>query len=116
MKQLVLTKYGLSEKNFEWKDIAPIVLEKGSVLVEVKAAGVSFTDVIIALGLYDYQRKNFPLPLCLGFEFSGIVSESMSSNFSVGDRVVGIKKFGAWATHIKVTEGSLLKIPDNCTF
>jgi NADPH:quinone reductase-like Zn-dependent oxidoreductase len=117
MKQLVLTRYGKRfEKCFKFRDGVSPVLSRGSVRVRVVCAGVSFTDVVIARGLYAQQRRHVPLPLVIGFEFSGEVLESFESNFSKGDRVFGITKFGAFAEEVVVHALALRHMPSMTSY
>ena len=44
------------------------------VLVETRAVGVNFADVVIRLGLYKSARDYVGWPITPGFEFSGVVA------------------------------------------
>ncbi|WP_461088086.1 MDR/SDR family oxidoreductase, partial [Streptomyces deserti] len=65
------------------------VLGAGEVRVEVRAAGVNFRDVLIALGVY-------PGDAVMGTEGAGVVVEVGSgvSHVAVGDRVLGLLEGG----------------------
>ncbi|MBI1408293.1 MAG: zinc-binding dehydrogenase [Caulobacter sp.] len=70
----------------------------GEVLVEVRAAGVNFPDLLMTRG--EYQMKP-PLPFGLGMELSGevtAVGEGVSG-LSVGDAVCGGAKLGGFAQY-----------------
>jgi NADPH:quinone reductase-like Zn-dependent oxidoreductase len=72
MKAIVLEKYALNA--FQVHAIEDACATKENiVVVRVAYAGVSFTDAIIALGLYQAQKTYAPLPSVIGFEFSGVV-------------------------------------------
>lgn len=76
--------------------------------IEVKAAGLNFRDVMIALG--------YGIGESLGSECSGIVTQAGgSTNFQVGDRVVCAVE-GALATSIRCEAYAAAKIPDSMTF
>ncbi|MFT3864031.1 MAG: SDR family NAD(P)-dependent oxidoreductase [Solirubrobacterales bacterium] len=82
----------------------------GQVRVELRAAGLNFRDVLIALGIY-------PDPAVLGGEGAGVVAEVGPGvlDLAVGDRVLGLLPgaFGSMA----VTDARLLaKIPDGSSF
>ncbi|MFQ5583736.1 MAG: zinc-binding dehydrogenase [Calditrichia bacterium] len=53
-----------------------------------------------------------------GFEFSGIVSAVGKNvrNFKTGDKVFGVTRFHAYATHLIVPEQQLYKLPGNILF
>lgn len=62
-------------------------LDCGQARIAIKAAGISFVDVLTAAGKYQVKP---PLPFIPGSECSGVILElgSQSSPFSVGDHVV----------------------------
>ena len=66
------------------------------VLVKVRAVGLNFADIFTVLGLYEAAVKAKQLPFVPGLEFSGVVEASNSSNFNIGDRVYGFRRFGAF--------------------
>ncbi|QXF84296.1 NADPH:quinone oxidoreductase family protein (plasmid) [Rhodococcus pyridinivorans] len=66
--------------------------DESTILVEVHAVGVSFPDLLLTQGLYQYKPK---LPFVPGGEIAGIVlSAPDGSGFSPGDRVVGLTGVG----------------------
>ena len=76
--------------------------------IRVKAAGLNFRDVMVALG-YNVGES-------LGFECAGIVTQAGgSTNFQRGDRVVCIVE-GALATSVRCEAYAAAKIPDGMTF
>ena len=83
-------------------------LPSGYLEINVKAAGLNFRDVMMALG-YDVGKS-------LGFECSGIVTQAGgSTHFQTGDRVVCIVE-GALATSVRCEAFAAAKIPDGMTF
>jgi len=65
------------------------------VVIEVRAAGVSFPDVLQTRGLYQYKPD---LPFVPGAEVAGVVrSAPEGSNLAPGDRVVGFTLQGGLA-------------------
>lgn len=64
-----------------------------TVLIRVVAAGVNPYDTKVRSG----QIPARTLPLILGSDVSGVVLESRSEKFSVGDEVFGISATGAYA-------------------
>jgi NADPH2:quinone reductase len=76
----------------------------GLVLVDVRAAGVSFVDLLLSRG--EYQVKLDP-PFTLGIQFAGVDP--------AGRRVAGVS-FGAFAERVAVPEFALLPLPDEISF
>src|SRR3989338_1126262 len=60
----------------------------GEVLVDVKAAGVNYADVLMCRGRYGSRR---PLPFVPGFEAAGVVLQAGRGveNWRPGQRVMG---------------------------
>ena len=72
----------------------------GEVRLSVQACGVSFVDLLIARGAYQWRP---PLPFVLGSEFAGVVDalgEGAQASFALGDRVCGTASIGAWAQQL----------------
>ncbi len=78
----------------------------GEVRVRVQACGISFFDLLIARGAYQWQPA---LPFTVGSEFAGTVDalgEGVTA-FAVGERVCGSTSIGAWASQLCVAAGML---------
>lgn len=87
---------------------------EGEVLVEVRAAGVNFPDLLLTKDLYQYKPEP---PFVLGGEFAGVVREAPEdSEFSAGDRVAGSGTIGAFAELISVPASSVFPLPDTVGF
>jgi acyl transferase domain-containing protein/NADPH:quinone reductase-like Zn-dependent oxidoreductase/SAM-dependent methyltransferase/acyl carrier protein len=88
--------------------------EPGQVLIEVKAAGMNFRDVLKALALYPGDA---PDACIFGDEVGGIVQEVGSdvTHLVPGDRVFGLAVFGI-ATHAIARAGDVRRIPADLTF
>lgn len=91
----------------EWTVPAGKALGPDEVRVKVGAAGLNFSDVMRALGLY-------PTEGVLGIECAGTVSEvgSAVTDLAVGDRVMGIAP-SAFASHVVVPRAYLTRTPDS---
>jgi NADPH:quinone reductase len=87
----------------------------GQVLIEVRAAGVNFPDVLLSRGLY--QFKPTP-PFSPGGECAGVVREVGAGVTSVapGDRVAATTVHGSFAEKICVAEAAVHKLPDAVGF
>jgi NADPH:quinone reductase-like Zn-dependent oxidoreductase/SAM-dependent methyltransferase/acyl carrier protein len=86
----------------------------GQVLIEVKAAGMNFRDVLKALALYPGDAPDARI---FGDEVGGIVRAVGSgvTDLAPGDRVFGLAVFGI-ATHAIARAGDVRRIPENLTF
>ncbi|HEU0018701.1 MAG TPA: NADPH:quinone oxidoreductase family protein [Thermoleophilaceae bacterium] len=86
-----------------------------NLLVDVKAAGVSFPELLQTRG--QYQLKLDP-PFVLGGELSGVVREAPEgSGFAAGDRVTALAPFGgAFAEVALVPSMAAFKLPDALDF
>jgi NADPH2:quinone reductase len=72
----------------------------GDVVIEVRATGVSFPELLLTYG--KYQLKPEP-PFTPGAEVAGeVVAARPDTGFSVGDRVVGFGMLGGWAERVAV--------------
>ena len=88
------------------------------ILVEVKAFGVNYADILIRWGLYASAKQYVGWPITPGFEFSGIIKKvgSATSKFRVGEKVFGITLFNAYASEVLVTEDQLYSLPSSMSF
>ena len=86
----------------------------GQVLIEVKAAGMNFRDVLKALALYPGDAPDARI---FGDEVGGIVKEVGSdvTHVAPGDRVFGLAVFGI-ATHAIARAGDVRRIPADLSF
>jgi acyl transferase domain-containing protein len=86
----------------------------GQVLIEVKAAGMNFRDVLKALALYPGDAPDARI---FGDEVSGIIKAVGSdvTHLAPGDRVFGLAVFGI-ATHAIARAGDVRRIPADLTF
>ncbi len=86
----------------------------GEVVIEVKAAGMNFRDVLKALALYPAETADARV---FGDEVAGIVKAVGSDvrHVKAGDRVFGLAVFGL-ATHSMARGGDVCIIPDGLSF
>lgn len=87
----------------------------GEVLVEVKAAGVNFPDVLLTYGKYQFQPT---LPFSPGGEVAGVVLAVGDGvdHVAVGDRVAATMLHGAFAEQVVVPGLALAKLPQGVSF
>jgi NADPH2:quinone reductase len=87
----------------------------GQVIVDVHAAGVNFVDGLICQGRYQMKPA---APYVPGGEIAGVVSALGEgvTRVRVGDRVMAMTGFGAFAEQVAVAASSLDPVPDALGF
>ena len=93
----------------------------GEARVAVKAIGVNFADIFACLGLYSATPRGSFVP---GLEFAGVVEEpalapddaAPASVLPPGARVIGLTRFGAYATAVNVDTRFLRPLPEGWSF
>jgi NADPH2:quinone reductase len=84
------------------------------VLIRIRAAGVSFPEVLQTRGLYQIQP---PLPFVPGSEVAGeVVSAPEGSGLAPGDRVAALVLLGGFAEHAVAQADMVFPLPDRLSF
>ncbi len=85
------------------------------VSIEIKAIGLNFADVSVVLGLYSATPKGIFTP---GLEYAGVVVAcgDQVSQLSPGDLVMGITRFGAYASHLNIDHRYVVPLPAGWSF
>jgi len=115
MKAIYLTKYGSPEKAFTTKELVTPTISDNEVLIKNHCFGLNFADVVARRGLYPDAPKN---PAVLGYDVAGQV-EAIGKNVEhvkVGDRVVGLTRFGGYAEYSKTMKEGVALLPDNIDY
>ena len=88
---------------------------KGWAVVDVKAVGVNYPDVLIIEDKYQFKP---PRPFAPGSEVSGVVSAVGEgvTQVKVGDRVLGNAGWGGMAEKLAMDADKLVKIPDSMPY
>ena len=83
----------------------------GHARVDVGAVGLNFADIAACLGLYSATPKGAFVP---GLEFAGTVGAVGEDVTTVapGDRVIGLTRFGGYATHVNADARFLHLLPE----
>lgn len=91
------------------------VAGSGQVLIDVKACGVNYPDVLIIEDRYQFKP---PRPFAPGGEVSGVVSAVGEgvTRFKVGDRVLASTGWGGYAEKLALEEQRCTPIPDDMPF
>ena len=114
MKAIVCKAWGLPDTLLleELPDLVPL---PGQVIVDVKAAGVNFPDVLIIQGKYQIKPE---LPFTPGNEVAGVVRAVGAgvSSHKVGERVIAFVSQGGFAQQIAVPADLLMPMPPGMDF
>jgi NADPH:quinone reductase len=96
-------------------DIPEPTCGAGQVLVDVKAAGVNYPDVLLTRGMYQFKPNP---PFVIGGEGAGVVRAVGAGVTTVapGDRVAFTVIYGAFAEVIVLPELAVVKFPDGVSF
>jgi len=114
MRAVVITKAGPPEV-LQVQERPEPTPGPGQVLIDVRAAGVNFADVMARIGLYPDAPD---LPAVVGYEVAGTVGavEAGVQGIAVGDRVVAGTQFGGYAERVAVSALDVIPIPDAMDF
>lgn len=102
-------------RNLVLEEVASPLPKKNEILLDVQAAGVNFPDTLIIEGKYQFQP---PLPFSPGGEAAGVVAAvgEKAGAFKVGDRVMALTGWDAFAEQVAVPFYNVLPIPANMDF
>ncbi|MBB5623906.1 NADPH:quinone reductase-like Zn-dependent oxidoreductase [Pedobacter cryoconitis] len=116
MKAIVLTESGDVDKLVLTTLPVPVIVE-GEVLIQVKAISINPVDAKTRTGKGLYGKLKEQPPIILGWDVSGIITESKSQLFKVGDEVFGMVNFPghgkAYAEYAAATAVHLALKPAN---
>jgi synaptic vesicle membrane protein VAT-1 len=114
VKAVVVSRFGGPEV-LGVKDVPAPRPGPGQLLIEVRAAGLNFADVLARLGVY---KGAPPRPFIPGIEVAGLI-EAMGegvTGFSPGDRVLGFCAFGGYAEKAVLNALTAWKMPPDMGF
>jgi len=95
-------------------DVPDATAEEGQVLVEVKALGISWPDLLQTKGEYQIKPE---LPFQLGVDFAGVVRSAPEGSHVVeGQRVACCLPYGGGADLVSLHPESVFPLPDNVSF
>ncbi len=95
MRAVVVDRW-MEPEDLAVADVPEPVVAPGTVLVEVRAAGCNFFDILMMQGKYQVKP---PFPFTPGAEIAGVVREVGEgvSDFAPGDRVFASAGLGGFA-------------------
>jgi NADPH2:quinone reductase len=114
MKALLCKQYGPPDK-LVYEDVDDPVPGPGQVVIDMKAAGVNFPDLLIIQNKYQFKPA---LPFSPGGEMAGIVSAIGEGVIHVvpGDRVIGSCGHGAFAEKVLIPAARVIPMPVDVDF
>ena len=101
--------------SLEREDLAVPSADPGQVVIEVRAIGCNFFDILITQGKYQVRP---PLPFSPGAEVAGTVREVGEgvTGLSVGDRVGAFLEYGAFSSTVVAPPERIFAMPPQMTF
>jgi NADPH2:quinone reductase len=114
MRAIVCKEFGPPEKLVVEELPTPAITDH-QVLLDVKACGVNFPDLLIIENKYQFKP---PLPFSPGGEVSGVVKAvgAQVTTLKPGDRVLGAPGFGGFAEEIAIDARVCVPIPASMPF
>lgn len=115
MRALVLEKTGPPDTAMTVKDWPEPAPGPKQVLVDVRAAGINFADLLARVGLYPDAPKT---PCVMGYEVAGTVAALGPGvdSYAVGDRVVAATHFGGFAERAVADVANVFRLPEGWSF
>ncbi|MCB9642363.1 MAG: zinc-binding dehydrogenase [Myxococcales bacterium] len=99
----------------EEEDPAP---NQGEVRIAVRAIGVNYADCLVRMGVYSSAKHYVGWPITPGFEVAGVVDavgEGVDA-WQVGDEVIGVTRFGGYASRLVVSQEQVFRKPKRLSF
>lgn len=114
MKAVVCNSFG-SLDDLELQEIDAPEIGDHEVLVDVKAAGINFPDLLTVQGKYQFMPD---LPFVPGVELSGVVGKTGDkvTRYAVGDKVVATPPIGAFAEQCVVDQSAVISMTDSMSY
>lgn len=109
MKAVFLTSKSDAYTSFAIREAVIPAIQSGEVLINVKAFGLNYADVMARKGLYPEMP---PMPAILGYDVCGEVVEigEEVSDFKIGDHVTALTRFGGYAEYAVADARACLKL------
>lgn len=110
MKAILLERHGPPDVLVD-RDTDEPRPDPGEIVIEVRAAGVNFADLLQRLGLYGSAPS---LPYVPGFEVAGTVAATGDGveGFDPGQRVVALTRLGGYAEAARTPAEAAMEVPE----
>lgn len=101
--------------SLDYADVADPVPGPGEVLIDVRASGCNFLDLLMVQGTYQVKP---PLPFSPGVEIAGVISSLGAdvSGLRVGQRVFALVRWGGYAERAAALAARTYALPDFMSF
>lgn len=115
MQAIVCKELGLADKLELVQDWPVPELGDHDVMIQVKAVGLNFPDVLIIQGKYQVKPE---LPFIPGAECSGVVFAvgNAVTRYKVGDKVLSMGTAGAFCEKLVVDQSAVFPMPKGLSF
>ena len=114
MKAITLMRHGIPQVALKLMDMPKPKPDLNEVLINVEAFGLNYSDISARIGM---NPEAPPMPCILGYEVVGIVEEIGNEvnvrNLEVGDRVLGLTRFGGYAEFAVANGWTIAKIDED---
>jgi len=111
MKGYVVEQWLKGPDDLKLSETQVPVPKEGQLLIDVKAVGLNFFDILMIQGRYQIKP---PFPFIPGGEFAGVVLKSTVPQYKPGDRVFG--SGNGFAEQVVVEAGKCIRIPSKLSF
>src|SRR3989442_2060085 len=114
MKAMLARAWG-EPATLEYADVPVPRPNAGEVVIEVRAIGCNYPDILIVQGKYQHRPE---LPFSPGFEVAGIVCGVGAgvTEVGLGERVFATMAWGGYAEVVAVDQRHVYALPDFMTF
>jgi len=115
MRALLCKEHGMADKLELVTDCPEPTAEAGQVVIDIKAAGLNFPDVLIIQGKYQFQPD---MPFSPGGECAGVVlsvGEGVE-RYKPGDKVIAMTGHGCFRDQIAVDHNAVMPMPEGLDF
>jgi NADPH:quinone reductase-like Zn-dependent oxidoreductase len=116
MKAIILQQPGTPD-HLIYQELPTPAITEGEVLIQVKAISINPVDVKTRAGKGRYNMLKDLSPIILGWDISGIVTQTKSTKFKQGDEVFGMVNFPghgkAYAEYVVAPAAHLALKPAN---
>ncbi len=116
-RRVTIKKAG-SHDRLQLETLPALEAGPGEVVIDVRAIGVNYADVIVRMGLYSSAKEFVGWPITPGFEVAGVVASVGAGvdDLEVGARVFAVTLFFGYASQVKVARGKVFPIPAQLSF
>lgn len=116
-RKIVIAKAG----SYDRLRVEPIAAPRpgpNEVVIDVRASGVNYADVIVRMGLYASAKELVGWPITPGFEVAGIVRAvgAEVKDLEAGARVFAVTLFGGYASVLAVPRHQVFALPESLDF